>query len=63
MRTNIDLDDDLVRQALELSNIKTKKEVVEQALINYIATLKRKELLALKGKVVWEGNLKQMRSL
>ena len=63
MRTNIDLDDVLIQQALELSNIKTKKEVVEQALINYIATLKRKQLLSLKGKVVWEGNLKQMRNI
>lgn len=63
MRTNIDLDDVLIQQALELSNIKTKKEVVEQALINYIATLKRKQLLSLKGKVVWEGNLKQMRNV
>ncbi len=63
MRTNIDLNDALIRQALKLSKIKTKREVVEEALKNYIAFLKRKQLLALKGKVTWEGELKQMRSI
>lgn len=63
MRTNIVIDEELIQQALKLSNTKTKKEVVEQALKNYVAYLKRRQLLSLKGKVVWEGNLKQMRSI
>lgn len=63
MRTNIELNDALVEQAQKLSKIKTKREVVEEALKNYISTLKRKQAISLKGKITWEGNLKQMRSL
>jgi Arc/MetJ family transcription regulator len=63
MRTNIELDDHLVQQALNLSKIRTKREVVEEALKTYVASLKKKQLLSLKGKVVWEGNLQQMRSI
>jgi len=62
MRTNIDLDDALVQQALKLSNISTKKEVIHEELTNYVAWMKKKQLLELKGKVEWDGNLKKMRS-
>jgi len=63
MRTNIELDDMLVQQAIKLSKLKTKKEVVQEALKNYVAWMKRKELLSLRGRITWEGNLKEMRSL
>lgn len=62
MRTNIDIDDRLMEEALRVSNIKTKKEVVEQALDVYIRLLKQKRILELKGKVKWDGNLDEMRS-
>ncbi len=63
MRTNIELDDILVGQALKLGNIKTKKDVIHEALKNYVGWLKRKQLLDLKGSVKWEGSLKDMRSI
>jgi len=63
MRTNIDLDEGLVKQAIKLSKLKTKREVVQEALKNYVAYMKRKEILKLKGRVTWEGNLREMRSL
>lgn len=63
MRTNIEIDDALMEQALKLSNIKTKKDVIQDALKNYVAWMKKKQLLDLKGSVKWEGNLKDMRSL
>ncbi|WP_245586419.1 type II toxin-antitoxin system VapB family antitoxin [Olivibacter sitiensis] len=63
MRTNIELDDQLVKQALQISNLKTKKDVVHEALKQYVASLKRKKLLALRDKGTWEGDLEQMRSL
>ena len=63
MRTNIELDDTLVSQALKLSKLKTKREVVQEALKNYISSMKKRELLQLKGRVTWEGNLKEMRSI
>jgi Arc/MetJ family transcription regulator len=63
MRTNIELDDVLMKQALDLSKIKTKREVIEEALKNYVAWMKKKQLLGLRGQVKWEGNLKEMRRL
>jgi Arc/MetJ family transcription regulator len=63
MRTNIELDDVLVKQAIKLSKLKTKREVVQEALKSYVASMKKRELLNLKGRVSWEGNLKEMRSL
>ncbi len=61
MRTNIDINDDLLAEAMELSRAKTKKEVVEQALENYVKMLNRKQILEWPGKVHWEGDLEQMR--
>jgi Arc/MetJ family transcription regulator len=63
MRTNIELDDTLIRQAMKLSRLTTKRQVVQEALKNYVAGMKKKELLKLRGKVTWEGNLKEMRSI
>lgn len=48
MRTNIELDDVLIKQAIKLSKLKTKREVVHEALKNYVASIKRRELLNLK---------------
>jgi Arc/MetJ family transcription regulator len=51
MRTNIDLDDDLVAEAQRLTGIETKKGVVHEALLCLVDTRKRKSLLDLKGKI------------
>jgi Arc/MetJ family transcription regulator len=51
MRTNIVLDDDLVQEAMGLSGIRTKKELVHEALRSFIASKKRKSLLDLAGKI------------
>lgn len=63
MRTNIELDDQLVKQALQISKLRTKKDVVHEALKQYVASLKRKKLLSLRGEGTWEGDLEQMRSV
>ena len=42
MRTNIELDDILVQQAIKLSKLRTKKEVVQEAFKNYVAWMKKK---------------------
>ena len=63
MRTNIELDDLLVKQALQLSKIRTKKDVIQEALKNYVGWMKKKQLLNLKGKVAWDGNLREMREI
>ena len=51
MRTNIDMNDDLVTEAMRLSGAKTKKEVVELALRELIRVKKKKDLLDLAGKI------------
>lgn len=51
MRTNIELDDDIVDEAMRLSGAKTKKEVVHMALRELIKSKKKKDLLDLVGKV------------
>src|ERR1700680_202711 len=51
MRTNIVLADDLIEEAARLSGIRTKKDLVHEALRVFIATRKRKSLLDLAGKI------------
>ena len=49
MRTNIVLDDDLVQEAQALSQIKTKRELIDTALREFVAHRKRLDLRDLKG--------------
>lgn len=62
MRTNIDIDDKLIKDTLKATGLKTKREVVELGL-ETLLRLKRQEALAkeLRGKVRWEGDLEEMR--
>jgi Arc/MetJ family transcription regulator len=62
MRTNIVIDDELMEKALEVSNAKTKKDVVEEALTLLIRLKQQMKLRALRGKLNWEGNLTEMRT-
>ncbi len=61
MRTNIVLDDKLVERAQKLTGIKTKREVVHEALRTLILLREQGEIRALRGKLNWEGNLHEMR--
>lgn len=63
MRTNIEIDEKLMVEILEKSSIKTKKEVVDTALREYLRKLKLKELAELRGEIKWEGNLNELRSI
>ncbi len=51
MRTNIVLDDALVEEAMILSGIKTKKELISKALREFVTTRKQLNLLDLDGKI------------
>jgi Arc/MetJ family transcription regulator len=64
MRTNIVLDDKLVEQAFSVSKSKTKKELINEALREFIANHNRKTLLDLKGKVSFreDYDYKKMRA-
>jgi len=62
-RTNIELDVDLVKKAMELTHLHTIKDVVHHSLTEVIRMNKRKNILKFKGKVNWNGNLDEMRSI
>lgn len=51
MRTNIVLDDGLVKEALRYAQVRTKRELVDLALREFVAARKRKDLRELVGKV------------
>jgi Arc/MetJ family transcription regulator len=61
MRTNVEIDDELLKQAMEATGAKTKREVVERGLKALVRTNAYQGLLALKGKVEWDGDLDEMR--
>ncbi len=63
MRTNIDLDEDIVQEGLKLSRARTKRELVQLALKEFVENRRRLSLLELEGKVEFvEGyNHKRMR--
>ena len=61
MRTNIDIDDELMKEALTRTGSKTKKEVVDMALRMLVQIDNRAEIRLLKGKVKWKGDLSRSR--
>ena len=57
-RTNIVLDDDLVKRAMQVSGAKTKREAVDRALRELVARASvYRALRKLKGKLPWEGDV------
>lgn len=61
-RTNIDIDVDLINKAMDITHLTTIKDVVNFSLSELVKLNKRKEILKLKGNVIWEGNINEMRS-
>jgi Arc/MetJ family transcription regulator len=61
MRTNIVLDEKLIERAQKLTGIKTKREVVQEALRTLILLKEQAEIRQLRGKLKWEGNLDEQR--
>ncbi len=61
MRTNIEIDDDVLREAQRLTGARTKRETVDVALRELVARQRRLGILELRGRVQWEGDLQQSR--
>ncbi len=61
MATHIELDPELLEEAIALGGFATKKAAVNAALAEYIRASKRQQLLALRGKVAWVGDLDALR--
>lgn len=62
MRTNIEIDEQLIRDALRLTGAKTKREVVELGLRTVLRLRQQEEIRRFRGKLDWEGDLNAMRT-
>jgi Arc/MetJ family transcription regulator len=61
MRTNIEIDDEIMREAQQLTGVRTKREAVDLALRELVARHRRLGILDLRGRVLWEGDLSASR--
>lgn len=62
MRTNIVIDDKLMKDTLRATGLVTKREVVEEALQTLLRLRRQAEIRRFRGKLNWQGDLKAMRS-
>jgi Arc/MetJ family transcription regulator len=61
MRTNIVIDDQLMKEAMRASGAATKREAVETALRLLVGLKRQERIRRLRGKLKWEGDLDTMR--
>lgn len=61
MRTNIDIDDKLMKQAMRAANAATKKAAVEMALRQIVQLKKQEGIRKWRGSIQWDGDLAAMR--
>jgi Arc/MetJ family transcription regulator len=61
MRTNIDIDEELIGKAMTLTGLRTKKAVVDEALKLLVRLKEQEKLKDLRGKIHWEGDLDELR--
>jgi Arc/MetJ family transcription regulator len=61
MFTSIEINDELLNKALALSGLRTKKALVEELLRVYVRLHEQANVQALRGKLVWDGDLAEIR--
>ncbi len=61
MRTNIVIDDQLMKDTLRATGLKTKREVVELGLRTVLRLRRQEKIRGLRGKLPWQGDLEAMR--
>ncbi len=61
MRTNIEIDDDLLLEAMAASGLTTKRATVEEALRQLVLSHRRREAIRSLAGIGWEGDLEEMR--
>ncbi|MEZ5603937.1 MAG: type II toxin-antitoxin system VapB family antitoxin [Burkholderiaceae bacterium] len=62
MRTNIVIDDELMKQTLRATGLKTKREAVELGLRTLLRLRRQHEIRRFRGKLHWQGDLEAMRT-
>ncbi|MEO7659810.1 MAG: type II toxin-antitoxin system VapB family antitoxin [Pyrinomonadaceae bacterium] len=61
MRTNIEIDERLMKDTLKITGLKTKREAVELGLETLLRLKRQEKAKKLRGKLRWEGDLEAMR--
>jgi len=61
-RTNLVLDEDLLKEAARLSGARTYSQAVSLALLDYVKRIRSRQILELRGSGLWEGDLSEMRN-
>lgn len=62
MRTNIEIQKDILTELERLGHVKSQRQAIEKAIGEFIKYVKRKRMSTLYGKVKWEGDLNDMRA-
>jgi Arc/MetJ family transcription regulator len=62
MRTNIVIDDELMRDTLRITGLKTKREAVELGLRTLVKLRQQEQAKRFRGKLKWKGDLQAMRA-
>ena len=63
MRTNIEIDDNLMQDVLKATGLTTKKDVVELGLKTLIRLKKQERIKSFRGQLKWTGDLDDMRTM
>jgi Arc/MetJ family transcription regulator len=61
MRTNIVIDDKLMKDTMKATGLKTKREAVELGLRTLLRLRQQEDIRQLRGKLAWQGDLEKMR--
>jgi Arc/MetJ family transcription regulator len=61
MRTNIVIDDKLMKDSLKATGLRTKRDVVELGLRTLLRLRQQEDIRRFRGKLAWEGDLDAMR--
>ncbi len=62
MKTNIEINEEALREIIRLGKAKNKRQAINLSIKNYLKLLAQLQILKLRGKVKWEGDLDQMRT-
>jgi Arc/MetJ family transcription regulator len=62
MRTNIAIDDTLMKETLRLTGLRTKREAVELGLQTVVRLCRQEKIRRFRGKLKWQGDLDAMRT-
>ena len=62
MKTHVEIDDQVLDEVMRMGRFQSKKAAINAALSEYLQRMKRLDLLAMRGKVSWSGDLEALRS-